>query len=96
MAHCIHIKASQRQHTPAGDLLGRLYYGGFLSAVLAREDYSGYPHNGGEHTLYLDMPPADIEAFLELVQERFPAHEGTQPFVASVREKVSARLSLQH
>lgn len=88
---CIRVTASQRQHTPAGDLLGRMYYSGFLDKALSRNDYSGYPHNGGEHTLHLHLRPADLDAFLALVQEHYPRHEGTQPFVTSVREKMHAR-----
>ena len=82
-----HVTASQPQHTPAGALLGRMYYGRFLDDVLEREQRSGYPRNGGEHTLSLKLSLADLKAFLDLVLESFNQHEGAMPFVMSVKER---------
>lgn len=82
-----HVTASQPQHTPAGSLLGRMYYGSFLDKVLSRDQRSGYPHNGGEHPLSLSLSLADLKAFLDLVLETFKGHEGAQPFVDSIKER---------
>lgn len=82
------VDASQPQHTAAGFLLGRMYYSGFLEKVLDHGTYSGYPHNGGTHTLYLRMAKEDIQAFLELVLETFPKNEGALPFVESVKKQL--------
>lgn len=86
-----YIKASQPQHTPAGRLLGKMYYGGFLDKVLQREEYTGYPHNGGEHSLSLKLEPTDLHSFLALVGESFPNHEGTAEFIESVKASFAKR-----
>ncbi len=87
----LNIVASQPQHTDAGKLVGALYYGGVLSKLLDREDYAGYPHNGGEHTLRLYLTPPDLKAFLDLVAERFAAHPGLTGFLAKCKESVAKR-----
>lgn len=82
-----HVTATQPQHTPAGRLLSRMYYGSFLDATLTRDQRSGYPHNGGEHTLNLKLSLEDLKAFLDLVLETFRGHEGALPFVNSIKER---------
>jgi len=91
MNTALYVKASQPQHTPAGRLLGKMYYGGFLDKVLQREEYNGYPHNGGEHSLSLKLEPTDLFSFLALVGESFPNHEGTSEFIASVKDSFAKR-----
>lgn len=85
------FKASQTQHTPAGNLLGKMYYGGFIDAVLQHEESTGYPHNGGEHTLTLNLSVDGFNAFLALVEETYPRHPGTPEFIVSVRERAMTR-----
>jgi hypothetical protein len=88
----LHIEATQNQHTPGGDFLGKLYYSTrFLDKTLEREEHSGYPHNGGQHSLYLYMTPSDLSAWLELVEETYPNQHGCVEFVTSVREKFAKR-----
>ena len=78
------IEASQPQHVPAGNLLGKMYYSGFLRSVLERDEYMGYPHNGGQHSLMLKLKPADLPSFFALIREAFPSHEGVTEFIESV------------
>jgi hypothetical protein len=82
---------SQPQHTPAGRLVGVMYYRGFLSKALNREEYSGYPHNGGEHTLVLHLVPSDLNAFLDLVRETFKHHEGMPSLMELTASKLHQR-----
>jgi hypothetical protein len=92
------VTATQPQHTPAGKLVGKMYYGAFLESVLLRTEYSGYPHNGGEHSLTLQLPLAGLKSFLDLVKSSFASHPGAADFVASVTaqfQKKYPRLSLQ-
>lgn len=79
------VNASQPEHTPAGNLLCRMYYGPFLDKALSREERSGYPHNGGEHTLHLRLAPKDLKSFLDLVLETFSQHPGAVEFVNAVK-----------
>ena len=83
----IAVNASQRLDTAAGRLLGRMYYGSFIDKTLSHGESTGYPNNGGEHTFRLHMKPADIVAFLELVEESFAGHVGMPEFVASVKAR---------
>lgn len=84
----IHVKASQRQDTAEGRMLGRMYYGGFLETVLSHGEYSGYPHNGGEHTLYLNMKKEDISSFADVVEETFAKDPGCAGFVLKIRSQL--------
>lgn len=81
------INASQPQHTPAGMVLCKMYYGSFLESTLNRDQFSGFPHNGGEHTLRLRLSPPDLKAFLDLVLDHFKGSEGARNFVQSVQDK---------
>lgn len=67
------VDASLPQHTPGGYLLYNMYYGTFLDRVLKREERTGYPHNGGEHTLNLHLSWDDLQAFLDVVHETYKA-----------------------
>lgn len=97
----LHVKGSQPQHTDAGRLLGQMYYGGFLDRVLDRSERSGYPHNGGEHTLHLELSAADFLAFVEIVRDTFAGHPGVNAFLTTlqqnaVRQNPWAHLVLSH
>jgi hypothetical protein len=87
----VHVDASQPQHVPAGKLLGKMYYGSFLESVLSRDEYYGYPHNGGTHSLTLVLTPKDLRSFLSLVQEHFVSHPGVADFVATVKAKFAQK-----
>ena len=65
------INASQQANTNAGKLVAKMYYGPFLESVLKDNEYSGYPHNGPEHTLRLKLNVKDLHAFMALVRESF-------------------------
>ena len=81
------FEASQPEHTPAGKLLGKMYYGGFVDAALKRGESTGYPHNGGQHSLTLILAVSEFNAFLALVEETYPQHPGMPEFITSVRER---------
>lgn len=88
-ARTLRIQASQPQHTEAGRLLGKLYYGGFLERTLQHGVESfGYPHNGGEHTLSLRLPAEDAQAWLTLLEESYAGHPGLADFTAKVRSQL--------
>ncbi len=81
------VNCSQPQGTPAGNLLGHMFYGGFLGQVLKMSERRGYPHNGGEHSLTLMLTsPEEYEAFLALVQDRYGKAAGVEEFVQSVKD----------
>ncbi len=88
------IKASQPQHTDAGNLVGKLYYRGTLDKLLTRTEYSGYPHNGGEHTLHLRLSAVDLDAFLDAVGETYAGHPGVPGFIQSCRASATHQAGL--
>jgi hypothetical protein len=71
------------QETPIGKVLGHLYYQTKLIDLWNQDQRSGYPHNGGQHTLSIHADAEDIISWLELVEEyydgtgydKFPAPE---------------------
>lgn len=65
------VNASQRTHTPAGDLIAHMYYGIFLESVLLRSEYAGAPNTGNMHMLHITLPERDLHAFLQIVEEHF-------------------------
>jgi hypothetical protein len=87
MAAIFLIDASQPLHTPAGRVVGRMYYGNFLDSVLRQEEYSGFPNNGPEHTLFLKLSFADFRAFIALVRESFDA-SAAEAFYQSVAARM--------
>ena len=91
MNKLLYIHASQALHTPAGNLLYRMYYGGYISKILISGERSGYPHNGGEHTLTLRLNLSDLEAFLALTQEVFKGHVGLPDFFQTVSEEMRSK-----
>lgn len=90
MKKVLYIRASQPQHTPAGKLLGKLYYRGFLD-LLDQSEYSGYPHNGGEHSLSLSMTEENLSALLSLIRATYATHEGCEPFINSILSEIATR-----
>lgn len=67
----MYVDLSTSQYIPFGKMLGHLYYTNQALLSLA-PGRSGYPHNGGEHTLSLSGEVKDIVAFLDLVIEKYP------------------------
>lgn len=66
------VQMSSPEHSEVGKVLSKLYYGQGALLDLA-PGRSGYPHNGGEHTLFLEGDRKDILAWLELLTEEYPA-----------------------
>lgn len=91
----LRIKGSQSQYTDAGKLLGYgMYYSGFITKILNFNQFSGYPHNGGEHSFTLLVTLDDFKAFLDIVKETFSGHPGLTAFVESLL--TDARKSYPH
>lgn len=78
----VRLNLSQREHTDAGALLRQMYYNKTaLLDSLSRNECSGFPNNGGEHTLSLNMTPPDLVAFRALVEHDFRGHRGLEHFL---------------
>ena len=65
------------KHTPAGRVIGEMFYRGFLDAVLHRDEYSGRPNDGTMNKLRLKLEPSDFDAFLKLVPDFSAQFEGS-------------------
>jgi hypothetical protein len=80
------VELTAGQTEPLGVVVGHIYYTNHaLGDMLPQHDYSngqpvgrtltssGYPHNGGEHTMIIYGPKGDVQAFLELAGEHYLA-----------------------
>lgn len=81
----IRVDASQPEHTPAGKFLAMLYYSDVLEALVDSKCFSGYPHNGGRHTLYLKLSRDDLRALADILEDQYRNIEGAMDFVAHLR-----------
>lgn len=62
------VQLTSGQNTPMGKLLFNLYYRMDVIDLLGKRA-CGYPHNGGEHCLFIHAPWGDVVAFLDLFQD---------------------------
>lgn len=84
------IDASCGEDTSAGNFLGKLYYETkVLDLLKPGTERSGYPNDGGRHSLYLMAPREDIEAFLDLISADFGRRKGCKEFVEHVRSRLN-------
>lgn len=82
------VDASCGETTVEGRFLGNLYYRSKVFDVLTPSEYSGFPNNGGEHTLILHLNEADLMAFLVLIEECYGHVPGCREFVRRVINKM--------
>jgi hypothetical protein len=66
---------SAGEQTDAGRFLYHVYYRTNLLDMFTREEQSGCPHNGGSHTLFLNVSKEDLLAFFDLITETFGQRE---------------------
>lgn len=93
----IRLNLSQPQHTDAGYFLGWLYYSAPESWLgISKNNRSGYPHNGGMHTLYIHAQLSDVECFLAWLKELEPrshlASKGKELFIENARKLTHEQL----
>lgn len=81
----VSVDISSPERSGMGLIIGKMYYSTRLSDLFGSLS-SGYPHNGGEHTLYFKGPYQDVIAALELIRDLTPV-----PFHPMV---VEARMDL--
>lgn len=65
------LELSADQQSPMGKVLNRAYYfsGPLKDLIELAPRRTGYPHNGGMHTLTMIGPRAELIAWVELLQE---------------------------
>jgi hypothetical protein len=57
------------ERTPLGTIVSHLFYKTDITDLLNRDDYSGYPHNGGSHTFRFNGTWQEDLVLLELLSE---------------------------
>ena len=82
------INADCSHQSLEGKFLRFLYYNTRIFDLFAAGERSGFPNNGAYHSLRLQAALADINAFLELVSERYALVEGCPEFVGYIRGKM--------
>jgi len=93
----IHVDLSAGQQTELGIMVGHIYYYNDTLMALCPHS-SGYPHNGGEHTMRIAGSKGDIQAFLQMTADHYrenPLKWGgnlvdVQPELKSIMAQVEA------
>ncbi len=65
----VYVRLTAGEQTPLGKLVGRVFYNSDILECLTYRECSGYPHNGGQHTLELHCAPLDAIEMLEMIKE---------------------------
>lgn len=67
----VHLDMSACQTSVVGKLLNKGYYGSgpLRDLIECAPDRSGYPHNGGQHTLHMSGTQEDVLAWLDMFEE---------------------------
>jgi hypothetical protein len=63
------VRLSAGEQTPLGKIIGRVYYNTNVLEALSYSERTGYPHNGGQHTLELHCRPLDAIEMIEMIKE---------------------------
>ena len=82
------IDASCTVGTIPGNFLGNLIYGTQAIHLFTDKECACVPNEGASHRFRLNTRKMDVEAFLELVEERYGAKKGCSEFVEHVRSKL--------
>ncbi|MBI6727306.1 hypothetical protein YA0089_27200 [Pseudomonas viridiflava] len=72
MTRQIIVKLSSEQESVVGKVLYDIYYRSSRAYVEMAPGKSGYPHNGGEHSLTIKGSADDCIAYVEILAEKFP------------------------
>lgn len=88
----VFMDLSQSQYTAPGRYLGRLYYRtSILDKLEKGANRTGFPHNGGQHTLKITAPVSKILEFIEDMKKHpAPYHyqSDKEQFIAIVQRKL--------
>lgn len=91
----IRINLSYGENTSFGKALYNLYYGNKVLLEMA-PNRSGYPHNGGEHTLSISGEAGECRAFLELLKDQYPLRATYEvDLVLAALDKGESRINLR-
>lgn len=71
----VSVDLSSPQQSILGKALGRLYYETNLLDLLdsSKVIRTGFPHNGGYHTLRISGPAEEVIDFLRILKSEFPS-----------------------
>ncbi len=82
----VYIDLSMPEHSTFDSALSKMYYRNDTLLSLA-PSRSGFPSNGGEHTMHIKGSRKECRAFLDLVKETYPF---TTPEVIVLQIRIDA------
>lgn len=89
------VKMSQPQHTEMGGYVYCLYYNGILDRYIDQSYRSGYPHNGGEHSLTFKSTVRDLHNLVVHLRKdnRLPERHlsGKKEFLDLMERRISEK-----
>lgn len=74
----ISVVLTDGQTEPLGYIVQHLYYTNIALCDIIPH-CGGYPHNGGEHTMYMHGSKSDVLAFLQLAAEYYTRYAIDRP-----------------
>lgn len=84
------VNLTSIQNSPLGEIVGKIYY---FTSLLDLIKSTGYPHNGGQHSLQIRGNKEDVLCFLDLVIETFTTTSGR--FAAGITELATIKFACQ-
>jgi hypothetical protein len=88
----ISVNLTDCQQSPLGRIIGNLYYQKDAIVDLA-PNCTGYPHNGGQHTMNVRGSKGDVTAFLELVRDAYKGYSHMKEGVSEIEGILAAVVS---
>lgn len=80
------LDLSANQYCVMGLILNKLFYYSHILELFERKQYTGSPHNGGEHSFRLTASPEECIAFLELIQTEISDEPVIQDLIQQIKE----------
>ncbi|ASU03496.1 hypothetical protein RISINGSUN_174 [Erwinia phage vB_EamM_RisingSun] len=92
----LHVNLSMPQQTRFGHALLHFWYGSKSEEMRGLViSMTGYPHNGGEHSLTIGANPKDVIAWVQLFRDEFPyVDEEIQLLLKELEGKTTGKVNL--
>lgn len=84
----VNLSLTAAERHPFGRLLNHLYYSNEDLVDIA-PDRSGFPHNGGEHTLRIVGDHGDVIAWLDLFLGNYPT---SRDYIYEIKKQIRSKL----
>ena len=89
----IELDLSANEQTSAGKMLYQLYYKSSSDELMSlAPEISGFPHNGGVHTMRVIGPYEDVFAWFALLRERYEKISQLEDWFNEIQRQIGVYL----